>query len=198
LSVQIVIVDNNDSFTYNLVEHFRKTGLCQVDVVQGKAINVAQLDCYDAIVLSPGPGLPKERPYLKQILDVYKKTKPILGVCLGHQAIFEYFGGGIKQLGSIIHGEATAIAVDNGSPLYHSLGAESIVGRYHSWVVDRGTLPSEIKITGQTPDGIIMSAQHVEYNIQTVQYHPESILTTQGLVILKNWLEFCILAPQNV
>lgn len=191
---KILLVDNNDSFTYNLVEVFRQTRLCHVQPLLIHHVNLSDIALYDAVVISPGPGLPDEKKELKVIIETclaFKKS--LLGVCLGHQAIIQYFGGTLKQLDSIVHGESTEIEVDTQAPIFKDLVSKIEVGRYHSWVVDKQTLPEAFDITSYTNQGLIMSVKHRHLNINGVQFHPESILTPKGQQILKNWIVYCVL-----
>ena len=148
-------------------------------------ISISNLDIYDKIILSPGPSLPKDYPIIKDILDVYSYTKPILGICLGHQAICEYFGGEIFHIGQVVHGERSQIDCDSKSLLFRGF-SKFIVGRYHSWAVSN--LPKELKIVAKDSNGIIMGVEHVNRRIYGVQFHPESYITINGASILKNFI----------
>lgn len=190
--IRVLIIDNSDSFTYNLVEAFRQLNNCTVNVVFLEQLSADQLLDYDAFVLSPGPGLPSERKAMNHIIEtIIRLKKPLLGVCLGHQAIVEYYGGTIKQLDRIIHGESSQILNLN-DVIYSELPNVIDVGRYHSWAVEKETMPKFLNITSETDDGIIMSFKHDELNVRGVQFHPESILTLYGNKILHNWLTFCV------
>lgn len=189
---RVLIIDNSDSFTHNLLEVFRQLKSCKVEVIYLEDLELGFVYNFDAFVLSPGPGLPNDRKNLNKTIEaIVNSKKPLLGVCLGHQAITQYFSGGIKQLKRIIHGESSNISVFK-DELYIDLPSEISVGRYHSWVVDETTFPNELKVTGKTSEGIIMSFCHKNLNIRGVQYHPESILTKEGRKILYNWLNFCV------
>lgn len=190
--IRVLIIDNSDSFTYNLVETFRQLDNCSVNVVYLEQLSVEQMDNYDAFVLSPGPGLPSERKTMNQVIKtIIDAKKPLLGVCLGHQAIVEYYSGSIKQLNRIIHGESSLIhKLDD--VIYDNLPRQIEVGRYHSWAVNKDTLPKFLNITSETENGIIMSFKHMDLNVRGVQFHPESILTIHGSKILENWLTFCV------
>ncbi len=188
----ILIVDNNDSFTYNIVEMLRQTKLCSVDVCLLENIEGYDLGTYDGIILSPGPGLPIEKKGLFELIDKIQATKPILGVCLGHQAIAEYFGADIYRLNKIVHGEASTITIDKNLSIFKNLPVNIEVGRYHSWAVAENTLPVCFEIGAKTSGNTIMSLKHKTKNINTVQFHPESILTPYGKNILTNWLIYCV------
>ncbi|MBS3739383.1 anthranilate synthase component II [Mesohalobacter halotolerans] len=184
---KILVIDNYDSFVYNLV-HYLEAFDAQVDVVRNKSINLEAVKNYDKILLSPGPGIPDEAGQLKSIIKTYYKTKPILGVCLGQQAITEVFGGQLENLKTVYHGIATAIKITvKDEVLYQNLPEEIEVGRYHSWVV-QNALPEVLEATSVDDKGNIMSLRHKHYNVKAVQYHPESVLTPHGKTIIQNWL----------
>lgn len=189
---KILIIDHNDSFTYNLVELFRQQGNCSVDVLLPEQFQDNTLLHYNGLVLSPGPGLPAEQKLTNNIIKQAINFKiPILGICLGHQILIEYFGGNIEQLNHIVHGEATSIKVLN-SGVYSGLPKFIDVGRYHSWVANENDMPKNLKINAKTNDGLIMSFVCKELNINGLQYHPESVLTPQGKQIIANWISFCV------
>lgn len=188
----ILIIDNNDSFTYNLVEILRETELCITTVCLLDNIKNIDIDTYDGIILSPGPGLPEEKKGLFEFIDNIQATKPLLGVCLGHQAIAKYFGAKIYQLNSIIHGESSSINICSNHKIFKNISLKIDVGRYHSWAVTEDSLPQCFEIGSKTDDNIIMSIKHTTKNINSVQFHPESILTPLGVIILENWLTFCV------
>jgi anthranilate synthase component 2 len=184
---KIIVIDNYDSFVYNLV-HYLEAFDVEVDVVRNKSIDIDGLKDYDKILLSPGPGIPDEAGQLKAVIEQYHKTKPILGVCLGQQAIMEVFGGTLENLKQVYHGIATTIEVIvNDEPLYKNLPKKLEVGRYHSWVVNKN-LPEVLEATSVDENGHIMSLRHKNYDVRAVQYHPESVLTPHGKTIIKNWL----------
>ncbi len=190
--LSILIVDNNDSFTYNIVELLRQTKLCNVSVCLLENIDDCDLDIYDGIILSPGPGLPVEKKGLYEFIDKIWSIKPVLGVCLGHQAIAEYFGAKIYQLNKIVHGEPSTIIIENNHEIFKDLPLCFEVGRYHSWAVAENSLPGCLQVGAKTNDNIIMSLRHKTKNINTVQFHPESILTPYGKSIFTNWLVYCV------
>ena len=185
--MRCIIIDNYDSFTYNLVHLLRELG-ADVIVKHNDDISLEEIDNYDRIVLSPGPGIPSEAGLMPNIIKHYAKTKPILGVCLGHQAIAEIFGGKIEKLPKVFHGIETVIEVDNQSKLFKNLPTQMSVGRYHSWIVSNNSFPKELKVIAKTSDGIIMALRHRVYNVYGIQFHPESVLTPLGKDIVKNWL----------
>lgn len=184
---KILVIDNYDSFVYNLVHYLEAFG-AQVDVVRNKNVNLDAVKNYDKILLSPGPGIPDEAGQLKAVIKAYYETKPILGVCLGQQAIMEVFGGQLENLKDVYHGIATSINITaKDEILYQNLSDKIEVGRYHSWVVQK-TLPEVLEATSVDEFGNIMSLRHKAYDVRAVQYHPESVLTPQGKQIIQNWL----------
>jgi anthranilate synthase component 2 len=184
---KILVIDNYDSFTYNLV-HYLEDLDCEVTVKRNDKLTIEEVDAFDKIVLSPGPGIPDEAGLLKEIIKVYAPTKSILGVCLGQQAIGEVFGGTLENLDHVYHGVAThvTLSVDNEN-LFKGLDKTFEVGRYHSWVVNTN-LPDSLEATSFDENGQIMSLRHKVYDVKGVQYHPESVLTPNGKTILKNWV----------
>lgn len=191
--ISILLVDNHDSFTYNLVELLRQTGLCRVKVVLLEEASFMDISAYQGIILSPGPGLPEEKNGLRFFIEKVIATEiSLLGVCLGHQAVAEYFGAHLMQLQRIVHGEASEVEVSDDSLFYANIDKPLQVGRYHSWVVNDLNWPEALQVTAKTTDGLIMGFKHKTLKIRGVQYHPESILTPQGLTLLKNWLRFCL------
>ena len=186
--MRILIIDNYDSFTHNLF-HYVKQFEDNVDVVKNDKISLTEVQKYDKIILSPGPGLPDEHKNLKIIIKKYAPTKSILGVCLGHQAIAECFGSRLKNLEDVLQGVKTKISFLNTDSLFKNIPNEIKVGHYHSWVIDEKTLPICFEVTAKNEDGIIMSIKHKEYDLKGVQFHPESILTEYGLLMIKNWIQ---------
>ncbi len=184
---KILVIDNYDSFTYNLV-HYLEDLDCEVTVKRNDKLTIEEVDAFDKIVLSPGPGIPDEAGLLKQIIATYAPTKSILGVCLGQQAIGEVFGGTLENLDNVYHGVAThvTLSVDDES-LFNGLDNSFEVGRYHSWVVNPN-LPDVLEATSFDENGQIMSLRHKVYDVKGVQYHPESVLTPDGKKILENWV----------
>lgn len=185
----ILILDNYDSFTYNLVHYVEENSNFKVSVFRNDKITLDEVEKYDTIILSPGPGLPKDAGILKELIKRYATTKKILGVCLGMQAIGEVFGGKLINLDTVFHGIATPISVlDTDDLLYKNLPSSFKVGRYHSWVIANEQFPKELNITSVEENGQIMSIKHKNYNIYGVQFHPESILTKYGKEIITNFL----------
>lgn len=185
--MHILVIDNYDSFTYNLV-HYLEDLDCAVTVKRNDQLTIEEVADYDKIVLSPGPGIPDEAGLLKSIISAYAKTKPILGVCLGHQAIGEVFGGTLTNLDKVYHGVATPIQVLIDDPLFAGLGMQFEVGRYHSWVVEK-PLPDDLVLLAEEDHGQVMAMKHKKYDIYGVQFHPESILSPEGKQLLNNWLK---------
>ena len=187
MKTNCVIIDNYDSFTYNLVHLIKELGV-DVTVVRNNQFSLEDLNNYDRIVLSPGPGVPSEAGLLLDVIHRYAGVKPILGVCLGHQAIAEVFGGQLENLSDVFHGIATQGIQLVPTPLFTGLPDSFPVGRYHSWVVSKKSFPSSLEIIVESGDGLIMALRHRTYNIYGIQFHPESILTPDGKKILSNWL----------
>ena len=186
--MKILVIDNYDSFTYNLV-HYLEDLNCEVTVRRNDQLTLEDVEPYDKIVLSPGPGIPDEAGLLKPIIKAYAPAKSILGVCLGQQAIGEVFGGKLTNLDTVYHGVATKVSVIvKDEPLFRGLDTTFEVGRYHSWVVDDKTLPDELEVTSFDENGQIMSLRHKKYDVKGVQFHPESVLTPEGKRMLENWL----------
>jgi anthranilate synthase component II len=188
--MKILVFDNYDSFTYNLVHLVEKIQGTKVEVHRNDQIPLEEVKKFDKIILSPGPGIPSEAGLLLPLIKEYASTKSILGVCLGHQAIGEAFGGTLTNLSTVYHGIATPIKITNkNAPLLKGLDEIVEVGRYHSWVVSDENFPEELEITAKDDLGFIMALQHKQYDVQGVQFHPESVLTPQGETILRNWLK---------
>ncbi|PWK19333.1 anthranilate synthase component 2 [Maribacter polysiphoniae] len=183
---KILVIDNYDSFTYNLV-HYLEDLDCEVIVKRNDQLTLEEVDAYDKIVLSPGPGIPDEAGLLKAIIAKYAPTKSIFGVCLGQQAIAEVFGGSLINLDEVYHGIATNIKVVKDDLLFKGLPREIEVGRYHSWVVSPD-IPEVLEVTSIDENGQIMSIRHRHFDVSAVQFHPESVLTPKGKTILQNWL----------
>ncbi len=187
--MKILVFDNYDSFTYNLVHLVEKITHQKVDVFRNDQIALEQVKIYDKIILSPGPGVPSEAGLLLPLIKSYAATKSILGVCLGHQAIGEAFGGTLENLSTVYHGIATPIQIINEeAPILKGLGKTVEVGRYHSWIVSDKNFPAELEITAVDSNGFVMALQHKKYDVQGVQFHPESVLTPVGEQLMRNWL----------
>lgn len=184
---RIVIIDNYDSFTYNLSHLVKELG-AEVSVFRNDKFQMQQLDAFDKIILSPGPGIPSEAGLLLDAIRNYAGKKPILGVCLGHQAIGEVFGAKLKNLNSVFHGIATPATIIQDDYIFDHLPQTLEVGRYHSWIVSKDALPDCLEITSESDEGYIMSLRHKQFDIRGIQYHPESVLTPQGREIINNWL----------
>jgi len=187
--MKILVFDNYDSFTYNLVQLIKEQSNASVDVFRNDEIPLEDVKAYDKILLSPGPGIPSESGLLIPLIQAYASTKSILGVCLGQQAIAEAFGGSLTNLATVYHGIATPVELIGDSVLFEGLPKTFHVGRYHSWVVNENDLPAELKITSKDAEGYIMSLEHTSYDVKGVQYHPESVLTPEGAKIIGNWLK---------
>ena len=188
--MKILVFDNYDSFTYNLVHLVESITDVKPDVFRNDAIALEEIKKYDKIILSPGPGIPVEAGLLLPLIKEYAASKSILGVCLGHQAIGEAFGGKLINLSTVYHGVATPIIqTENRSRLFAGMENNFDAGRYHSWIVDKKTLPEEFEITALDENDYIMAMQHKTMDLQSVQFHPESILTPSGEKILRNWLK---------
>lgn len=185
--MKIVIIDNYDSFTYNLSHLIKELG-ATVTVVRNDQFQLDDLKDFDKIVLSPGPGIPSEAGLLLDVIRHYAGKKPILGICLGHQAIGEVFGAKLVNLSEVYHGVATPCHILGDDVIYRGLPEEIEVGRYHSWVVDKETLPQCLETTAVSNEGLIMSLRHCEMDIRGIQFHPESILTPAGKQIIENWM----------
>lgn len=185
--MKLLLFDNYDSFTYNIAHVMRGLGV-EPDVRRNDRITLDEITAYDKIIISPGPGIPTEAGLLTAMLERYATEKPILGVCLGHQAIGERFGARLRNLSTVYHGVQTPARLVCDDYIFAGVPAEFDAGRYHSWVVNRESLPQELEITAVSDDGEIMAMRHKVYDIRGVQFHPESILTPYGITILENWL----------
>jgi anthranilate synthase component 2 len=194
--MRILVFDNYDSFTYNLVHLVKKITDDEVDVFRNDQISIQDIDKYDKIILSPGPGIPSEAGLLLEVIRTYAPSKSILGVCLGHQAIGESFGGKLENLSTVFHGIATPVKLcrKTGSAkvkkdLFEGLPNEINVGRYHSWIISNEPFPSDLEVTAIDENGYIMGLRHKVYDVEGVQFHPESVLTPDGEKIMENWLK---------
>ncbi len=191
--MKILVFDNYDSFTYNLVHLVEKITHNKVDVFRNDQLPLEKVKEYDKIILSPGPGVPEEAGLLLPLIKEYASSKSILGVCLGHQAIGQAFGGTLVNLSTVYHGVASPIKIKNEaagkrSPLFESLPNEFEVGRYHSWIVSDDNFPAGLEVTARDANNYIMALQHKKFDVQGVQFHPESVLTPLGETIMRNWL----------
>ena len=185
--MKIVIIDNYDSFTYNLSHLVKELG-AEVTVVRNDQFELPDLEQYSKIILSPGPGIPSEAGLLLDVIRTYAGKKPILGVCLGHQAIGEVFGAKLENLSDVFHGVATPCHIIADDPIFSGLERDITIGRYHSWVVSREDLPDCLEVTAESDEGQIMALRHRELNVRGIQFHPESVLTPDGKKMLQNWM----------
>ena len=185
--MKIVIIDNYDSFTYNLSHLVKELG-AEVTVLRNDQFELADLEQYNKIILSPGPGIPSEAGLLCDVIRTYAGRKPILGVCLGHQAIGEVFGAKLENLSDVFHGVATSCHIVADEPIFSGIERDITIGRYHSWVVSREGFPDCLEITAVSDEGQIMALRHRELNVRGIQFHPESVLTPDGKKMLQNWL----------
>lgn len=187
--IKVLVIDNYDSFTWNLVQILRESGICEFKVVYNDQLKVEQCEAYSHLLFSPGPGLPSEAGITNDAIKHWSGKKNILGVCLGHQAIAEVFGARLRLLPHPAHGESSIIKVfNNQTGIFKELPEQFPVGRYHSWVVDQDSLPEELEISAVDQSGNIMALRHRNYPVFGVQFHPESILTTHGKQILMSWI----------
>lgn len=186
---KIVVIDNYDSFTFNLV-HYLEALNAEVTVYRNDEFEIEDLENFDKILLSPGPGLPSEAGLLKKVITVYAPTKSILGICLGHQAIGEVFNSNLTNLQSPLHGVSSKVKITNNSDvLFNEIPLQFEVGLYHSWIIDEDSLSNDLIVTSINENGYIMSIRHQNFDVKGIQFHPESILTPFGKTILKNWIE---------
>ncbi len=187
--MKILLLDNYDSFTYNLLHEVRALGYTDIEVHRNDMISLDDVERFDKILLSPGPGIPSEAGILLDVIKRYAATKPILGVCLGHQAIGEAFGAELVNLTDVFHGVQTPAHVICDEVLFEGMSRELAVGRYHSWVVSEKGLPECLEVTAVSDEGQIMALRHKEYNVRGVQFHPESVLTPEGRAIFNNFFK---------
>ncbi len=186
--MKVVIIDNYDSFTYNLAHLVKELG-AEVTVYRNDRFELKQLEAFGKIILSPGPGIPSEAGLLIDVIKTYAGKKPMLGVCLGHQAIGECFGGKLTNLSEVFHGVATEGSQWGNDYIFDGLPQRIVMGRYHSWVVGREGLPDCLEITAESDEGQIMGLRHKEYDIHGIQFHPESVLTPEGRTMVGNFLK---------
>lgn len=186
--MKTVIIDNYDSFTYNLAHLLKEFG-AEVTVVRNDRFELEDLECFDKIILSPGPGIPSEAGLLLDVIRTYAGKKPILGVCLGHQAIGEVFGARLENLKEVYHGVQTEGTQLGNDYIFRGMPERVMMGRYHSWVVAHGSLPPCLEVTATSDDGEIMAMRHKEYDVHGIQFHPESVLTPEGHTIVGNFLK---------
>ena len=187
--MKLLVLDNYDSFTYNLVHIIKHLGVTDLDVIRNGKIPVSEVSQYDKILLSPGPGIPSEAGILQDLIREYADKKPILGVCLGHQAIGEVFGSELSNLDQVYHGIATPIEITSDDYIFNNVPKKLNIGRYHSWVIHEDKVDPSIEVTAVDEEGKVMAIRHKEYDVRGVQFHPESVLTEHGEQMIKNWLE---------
>ena len=189
--MRILVLDNYDSFTYNLVHIIRELGYSmQTDVYRNDKINLDEVDKYDKILLSPGPGIPSEAGIMLDLIRMYGPTKSILGICLGHQAIGEVYGAKLYNMKEVLHGVGRPVRLTQKDDyLFKNVPESFMVCRYHSWAVDGKTVNGKLEITALDDEGIVMGLSHQEYDVRGLQFHPESILTENGKQMINNWLE---------
>lgn len=185
---KLLILDNYDSFTYNLVQLVEQQGQWDFDIIKNDKISLAEVNTYEKILLSPGPGLPSKAGLMPQILTAYASSKSILGVCLGHHAIAEAFGGNLYNFSQPVHGIQRKTTVLEDDILFKNLPQTIEVGLYHSWAVDKENFPKDLLITALSEKGVIMALKHKTYDVRGVQFHPESIMTAYGREMVWNWL----------
>ncbi len=193
---KILLLDNYDSFTYNLVQIVEEITGSRIDVLRNNEIELGAVNAYDKILLSPGPGVPEEAGILLPLIKAYAPTKSIFGVCLGHQAIGEIFGGKLLNLSQVYHGLKSEINLSSSIKLsshlkdwFIDLPSTLEVGRYHSWAIDEATVPDALEVTAYDHAGMIMAIRHKDFDVQGVQFHPESVLTPMGKKMIENWLK---------
>lgn len=186
--MKILVLDNYDSFTYNLVHIIRELGFVP-DIYRNDKISVEQVGQYDKILLSPGPGIPDEAGIMKQVIRTYGPTKSILGICLGHQGIGEVYGAELYNIPKVLHGVTSQVSViDREENLFNGVAEPFEATHYHSWAVKRDSISGDLKVTATNPEGLVMGLRHVTYDVRGLQFHPESILTTEGPKMIANWL----------
>jgi anthranilate synthase component 2 len=188
--MKILVIDNYDSFTYNLVTMLRDNAVdVDIEVRRNDQITIEEVDGYDKILISPGPSVPNEAGITKQLIQTYAATKSILGICLGHQAIAEVFGAEIYNMPEVYHGHKTQLILQSTtSPIFKGVVANAVVGLYHSWSVDASSISEELEVTATNTEGHVMAIRHNTHDVTGLQFHPESILTENGSQYIKNWL----------
>ncbi len=189
MNTKLLLLDNNDSFVYNLYQYLSESFNGEITVKKNESITLEEVDAFDIIVLSPGPDLPEKARIMIPLIQNYYHTKPILGVCLGHQAICEAFGGKLKNMETVKHGIKSNISLDKKiEPLFNGLSENITVGRYHSWEIDETSLPRDLLVTARDEKGVIMAISHRNYLVKGLQFHPESYITIEGKHIIENFL----------
>ncbi|GAB4015654.1 anthranilate synthase component II [Spirosoma koreense] len=186
--MKLLVLDNYDSFTYNLVYILRELGV-QPDIIRNNKIALEDVDQYDKIMLSPGPGIPSEAGIMQELVREYGPTKSILGICLGHQGIGEVYGAQLENLGDVLHGVAHRTSItDRSERLFADIPEQLTVGRYHSWTVVPESMPADLRTTAVDEQGRVMGLSHVRFDVKGLQFHPESVLTENGVKMIENWL----------
>ena len=185
--MSIAMIDNYDSFTYNLVHLVKELG-AEIEVFRNDQFELAELERFEKIMLSPGPGIPEEAGKLIDVIREYAGKKPILGICLGEQAIGEFFGGKLVNLSDVFHGVQTPAHIVSSDPIFNDMEKDIVVGRYHSWVVDAESIPPCLEVTCISDEGQVMALRHRNYDIRGIQFHPESVLTPEGKKMINNWI----------
>lgn len=189
--MKVLLIDNHDSFVYNLAQLVEETGLCKLEVVSYDDVSTKVIDEFDRFIISPGPGIPSDFPKLEEFVRDYYTKKDILGVCLGHEAIALAFGGDIYHSGKVFHGLTKRTRImDPGNYIFRDIPDGFEAGLYHSWILNEAVFPDDLKITAVAEDGVIMALTHKSYNVVGFQYHPESIMTPYGREMVINWLQF--------
>lgn len=186
--MKLLIVDNHDSFTYNLVQLIEEAGCTNYQIVSSHAVNIQLASSFTHILFSPGPGVPDEFPMMKRLLEAFQTSKSFFGICLGHQAIAEFFGAQLFNLPLVVHGQTKQITQTKSDILFQNIEKQFDVGLYHSWIVSNNNFPTELEITALSAENRIMALRHCNHNIRGVQFHPESIMTSEGKKMIKNWL----------
>jgi len=184
----LLMIDNYDSFTYNLAQILEESALCDFDVIKNDEIKLLQVENYDKILLSPGPDVPSQTKMINQIIAEFYDKKPIFGVCLGMQAIAEFFGAKLFNMHQVFHGIKEKITITEKSKIFNGLGNRQEVGLYHSWAVSEKDFPKDLRITAKSEQNIIMAIEHKNYPVFGVQFHPESYMTKNGKIIINNWI----------
>lgn len=187
--MKILVLDNYDSFTYNLVHYLEKISDAQIEVYRNDKIALKEIEKFDKILLSPGPGIPSEAGILLDVIKTYGSSKSILGICLGQQAIAEAFGGSLNNMSEVFHGVATPIEIIAEDSIFKNIPKKLNVGRYHSWCVNKNDFPKNLEITAVDEHGNIMALKHKTFDVKGVQFHPESVLTEYGLQMIENWIK---------
>ena len=195
--MRTVIIDNYDSFTYNLYQLVREAG-AEATVLRNDAFRLEELEVFDNIILSPGPGIPEEAGLLLDVIRTYAGRKPMLGVCLGHQAIGQVFGAQLVNIPEVFHGVQTPCLLTGEDYIFNGLPRRFPVGRYHSWVVSRKAFPDHLQVTAISEEGHIMALRHRDHDIHGIQFHPESVLTPDGRVIVENFLHHTSTQPSTL